>query len=221
MPLALAPGISFCSVEGTRIFLDRKRDRYFSFGPATDAAFDTLGTRNRTPEQKSRLQLLVESGILVDTQFGEAPRPCRTAPVTSSPLDDDPQLPATKRAVLVSAVAIRKARVLLKLRGFDHACQAIAALDPGRRHAIPIGAGEQAKIAGRFAAAARLAGAFERCLPISLAMARFCRLREYDVQFVIGVKTRPFQAHAWVSTDGVVLSDGTATTSQFTPILIL
>jgi hypothetical protein len=38
---------------------------------------------------------------------------------------------------------------------------------------------------------------------------------------VIGVKLRPFQAHAWVVCDGSLISDPLATITPFTPILTL
>lgn len=222
MPLALAPGISFCELDGARIFLDRERDRYFSLGPEAAVAFATIGQRAPgSAEDAAVLDRLVASGILVRDPHGEAPRPCRTIAVKSSPLDDDPHLPAATTAVLVAAQSISRAQIALKLFGFARACRSVADMAPGSRHAQAISPRVQAELAGRFAGAARLVGAFEKCLPTSLAMIRFCRGRDYDAQLVIGVKTRPFQAHAWVSTNGVVLTDTTETARQFTPILIL
>lgn len=221
MPLALAPDISFCTIDGTRIFLDRRRDRYFSLAPEADAAFAALEEQRAGAHHAARLAVLADGGVLVDDPCGEAPRPCPSVTIRSSPLDEDPHLPAPFLAALSSAAAIRAARRDLRARGFAHICQSVERLAAPARQARPMGANDLSATAGRIARATRIAGAFEQCLPLAVATIRFCRRRGFAAQFVIGVKLHPFQAHAWVSAGGSVLTDQSATVRQFTPILVL
>lgn len=220
MSLTLAPGISFCIADGARVFLDRNRDRYFSLGEAADAAFTSIGSRSGAGHS-AQLDALLAAGILINDAHGECPRPCRSVELVSSPLDDDPHLAVAFFAALTSVASIRLAQRALSVHGLAGVCRNIEQFTVPARDARPIGPGDCTAIAARFARAKRIAGAYEQCLPIAIAMIRFCRGRRFAAQLVIGVRTRPFQAHAWVSTDGTVLTDQTAVAQQFTPILIL
>ncbi|WP_066588427.1 lasso peptide biosynthesis B2 protein [Sphingomonas pruni] len=203
------------------MFLDRNRDRYFSLGETADAAFDSLGSSGRGAALEAGLAKLVEAGILVEDPFGDFPRPCPPISVHTSPLDDDPHLAAPLIGAVLGAASIQRATIELKLRGFARLCDSVAAAAPPPRGARSLDPHAATRIAARFARAVRLTGAFEQCLPIAIATVRFCRGRHYDAQLVIGVKTRPFQAHAWVSAQGMILTDRTSTAKLFTPILIL
>jgi len=220
MTLSLAPGISFCTVDETRVFLDRNRDRYFALGVEANSAFDSLGSSKESASSAS-LAHLVQTGILADDPFGGCPRPCRAVETHTSPLDDDPHPSAPLLSAIISAASIRRATIELKLRGFARICDSVAAATPHPRDSRVLDYHQATRIAARFSRAVRLTGAFEQCLPIAIATVRFCRRRNYDAQFVIGVKTRPFQAHAWVSARGIVITDRSSTAALFTPILTL
>ncbi|WP_375713750.1 lasso peptide biosynthesis B2 protein [Sphingobium sp. BS19] len=64
-------------------------------------------------------------------------------------------------------------------------------------------------------------GRTNRCLARSLAMFSLCRAHGIPVQFVIGVRSDPFAAHAWVQIDTAVLNDSTEQVNLYTPILVL
>jgi hypothetical protein len=59
------------------------------------------------------------------------------------------------------------------------------------------------------------------CLRDSLALARFLALQGLHARWVIGIKTRPFGAHAWVQHDHLVLNDHHEHVSGFRPILVV
>jgi hypothetical protein len=59
-----------------------------------------------------------------------------------------------------------------------------------------------------------------RCLFNALALINFLQRYGHYPHFVIGVKTAPFAAHAWVQMDGMVLDGNPASVGHFTPILV-
>lgn len=60
----------------------------------------------------------------------------------------------------------------------------------------------------------------DRCLLDSLALIRFLAAERLFPHWVIGVKTRPFGAHAWVQLGALVLNDRLERVRRFTPILV-
>ncbi len=49
----------------------------------------------------------------------------------------------------------------------------------------------------------------EGCFPQAIASFALCRRHGHRPALVIGVKTRPFGAHAWVEVDGLAVTGGT------------
>ena len=80
------------------------------------------------------------------------------------------------------------------------------------------------KVQEGFVAAAwqskRLWSAENKCLPRSLALARALRRAGGTARLVIGVRLRPFAAHAWVQDGTVVVNDTLDHVLLFTPILV-
>lgn len=63
--------------------------------------------------------------------------------------------------------------------------------------------------------------AYDACLEDSLRLMEFLAAHRLDATLIIGVRTRPFGAHAWVELDGYVLNDEAAHVHQFTPLVII
>lgn len=59
----------------------------------------------------------------------------------------------------------------------------------------------------------------QACLFDSLALSRFMMDAGQSVDWVVGVKARPFAAHSWVEQDGEILNDDCETCAPFTEIL--
>jgi len=223
MPLALAPGISFCECDQRRIFLDLARDRYFCLGEPADQAFGAL-LRGAAPsdEQVRRLDTLVASGILAHSPFGDLPRPCRARAPGTSLLDAEQQPPANAWQSLAAAAAVARARFALRRLGLARMAAGARRLKEDRPRGERRPPPEQlAAIAAAFRSASQITGARDLCLPRSFAILRHCLAHEIGAEMVIGVKLRPFQAHAWVVCDGALISDPLATITPFTPILTL
>lgn len=224
MSLTLAPGVTFCESAGRRVFLDLPRDRYFCLGEEADRAFGALVSGAAlSAEESGRLEPLRRDGILCRADTAEQPRPCRPCPILSSPLDDDddpPRLPPL--GIARAALRLARAKRALGRRPLHLLCADIGAAKArlGNRPHGPAPA-ELRRLAFAFQAAGRLVGALDQCLAVSLAMARQAIARGFAADLCLGVRLRPFQAHAWVTVEGMLISDRGHVVRQFAPILIL
>lgn len=222
MSLALAPGISFVEQHGERIFLDLNRDRYFALGEAADRAFTALTHGKPDKDQTARLLGLVDAHILVDLPFGDNPRPSRQPSLTASALDNGETAVPSRWQVLVASWSIARAKRRLRARSLACNVERLRTLKQSIATDLrPAREGERAAIAATFAAAARLVPTLDQCLALSFAMTRACLGRRLDAQLSIGVKLRPFEAHAWVSIEGIVVSDRLDNVRPFKTILLL
>lgn len=61
----------------------------------------------------------------------------------------------------------------------------------------------------------------DRCLLDSLVLASYLHRLGVDPTFVIGVRTKPFAAHAWVQVGNYVVDDSPENVSGYTPILAI
>jgi hypothetical protein len=62
--------------------------------------------------------------------------------------------------------------------------------------------------------------AHDRCLHDSLTLLAFLGAEGWRPNWVIGVTTQPFRAHAWVQAGDLVLSDLHENVRRYTPILV-
>lgn len=56
------------------------------------------------------------------------------------------------------------------------------------------------------------------CFHRSAVLVSLLRTVGIDAQMVMGIRTEPYQGHAWVEIDGVVVNDEHAVTSQYIPV---
>jgi hypothetical protein len=75
--------------------------------------------------------------------------------------------------------------------------------------------------AGAFRGAALVTGSLDQCLALSLAITHRLLSRGLASELVFGVKLRPFYAHAWVQSNGHLVSDRLDAVAPFTPILVI
>ncbi len=61
----------------------------------------------------------------------------------------------------------------------------------------------------------------DRCLNDSLTLVHFLASQGLFPQWVIGVRVRPFCAHSWVQSGGVVLNDLPERVRAYEPILVV
>lgn len=61
----------------------------------------------------------------------------------------------------------------------------------------------------------------EYCLQRSVATVLVCRLTGSWPQWRVGVRTQPFQAHAWVVAEGTAVGENPAAIGYFSPIMVV
>ncbi|WP_343517792.1 lasso peptide biosynthesis B2 protein [Sphingomonas sp.] len=218
----LAPQISFCDAGGRYVFLDLDADRYFCLEPEAEQAFARLmAGRSPAPADHKRLDVLEEDGgLLVRTSTSELPEPV-CLPVAEQSLFDAP-VPVSTREIAMAALALLRARRALRARPLGKLVSELRlAKHSAKALDRPIAHARLASIAASFRRAALLAGALDQCLALSLAMTRRALSQGIVVELVLGVKLRPFQAHAWVQSQDQILSDRVDRVAPFTPILVI
>lgn len=72
-----------------------------------------------------------------------------------------------------------------------------------------------------FERARLLRGAANRCVPRSLAVVLRCATHGMRAHAVIGVRSRPFEAHCWAQLGPGVLTDPLEDVAPYTPILVI
>jgi hypothetical protein len=77
-----------------------------------------------------------------------------------------------------------------------------------------------ASVEASFALVDRLLRSHAQCLPRSLVLHRHLSVRSHHPSLCIGVRLRPFAAHAWVQVGAYVVCDRLDVVRTFTPILI-
>lgn len=223
MPYSLAPGFTFCEPAGRRIFLDLPGDRYFCLSDESDRAFGTLvAGACPSADDLERLEALRLSGMLQVSPDGAPPRRCGPCVITAAPLDGEPIPKFRALAVVGAAWRLKRMKRALRRRPLHALCNDLCAAKARLRgrDLLPL-AEELVELATTFQASGRLVEALDECLAVSLALAHQALGRRFLAELFLGVRLRPFQAHAWVMVDGTLISDRLHVVRQFTPILIL
>ncbi|MBA2301231.1 MAG: lasso peptide biosynthesis B2 protein [Acidobacteria bacterium] len=120
-------------------------------------------------------------------------------------------MPSMLRAGLV----IFLVKLMLRVRGFGETIESI------RRRVEPVPGKSLVKMAGikRVEYAVALAGAMypgrAKCLEQSLALYYLLRHQGVAIKYCHGVKSYPFEAHAWVEYQGEVINDFPEHVSEF------
>lgn len=217
MTLRFADGVHWCVANNRVVLLDVKADTYSGLPEIADQAFrKCLDDRPLTPAERDALHDLTDSGLLVPAQTCAEPLTVRG--VTRSLLDGTPpatsvSLPALADQILEGLrLAIYPLEHILATARHrkSHARRRIEALDDGLRADIR-----------RFMASRRLLSRHAQCLRTSLALSAYLARRDFYPDVVIGVRMRPFAAHAWVQFGDIVLNDSVDEVIPFTPILVI
>jgi hypothetical protein len=219
MGLAFRNGLHVCLADGHVALFDEKGDMYFGLeAPQALVVRRLLETGDIPPEHTAPLQTLLDEGVLVsteDTGFTTAAtslaapvesalhRPDRSAPLR---LVARAALQHVWTAMLIHRVPLHTSLVRLRDR---------KARSP--RH--PLSPDNPYLTA--FLATHRLISTQDQCLRSSIALTHFLLDGGCCPSLVIGVRFRPFGAHAWVQTEGWVLNDTVDHVKPYTPILVI
>jgi Transglutaminase-like superfamily len=228
----LAEHVRACRVGDQVILLDLRRNRYLGVAsraaeapgswvdgwpPTTDGAeiATILGPSETT------CQSLLAQGLL-------SIRPARRAGVAppAAPLDTldaDDLVPMARvgtlrllrclRSAALASIWLRS-RTLQQIESSLAHRRASASIDGGAARAL------RESVAAYLTLRPLLATAQDRCLHDSLALVLFLGGERLAAHCVIGVRTRPFAAHAWAQSGNLVLNDAHETAHRYKPILV-
>lgn len=216
MGLQLAPGLSFCLVEDRIVFLDLEHDRYFRLDADADQAFRRLIAGSEEPEDTDP-----RSNVSIGGLIRHVPEPGRPVPVIAPACNGTFVPNATGRPAahsLLRALADQvHASWLTRHRRLGSIIARLRSIRPNGT----IDAGAMSGIVRAHAQADLLYSAHDRCLAKSIALLAALRRSKVDAHLIFGVTARPFAAHCWVQSDGMVLNGDVALTRLFTPILVV
>lgn len=212
---ALRPGLSFCVIDDTTLFLDVPRDRYFALSPDLSRTFADIADALRMGRMidPTLTRPLLARNVLIET--GGSHRswvPTLTPPRTEwrSPSVDQPGLGSVLRALLcITRTCIRLQ--LLPLRAVVGAERA----EPSR---LPTSDRKLDRLMTAFSSSLKIWPWQLECLPMSIALQTFLAACDVDADLIFAVKLNPFAAHCWVQIGDRVMGDTLEHVSPFTPI---
>jgi hypothetical protein len=192
--------------EDQAIFLDLLQDRYFGLGEPGN----------------SRFRARIARGELAAWQLPAClpkPHACETPLSGPPPLADNSfDIAGMAAALWVERRIERRIKakpfhqILIGIRKMaEHRISDVSEARPGCIPGI-VADSERARL---------IRSAANRCVPRSLALVLRCATRGIRVHAVIGVKTKPFEAHCWAQYGSVVLTDPIEHVLQFQPILVI
>lgn len=188
------------------IFLDLLQDRYFRLGE---------------PEN-SRFFAAIARGELADWHLPAClPRPhAWHSPASGPPASDDNRL---NLAGMAAALWIqRRLERRMKTLPFHQLLIGIREMAEHRLSGdTEARAGCIPGIVADFERARLVRSAANRCVPRALALVLRCAASGARVHAVIGVKTKPFEAHCWAQFGSTVLTDPIEHVIAFKPILVV
>lgn len=217
MTLCLADGVHWCIANDRVVLLDLKADSYSCLPPAADQAWrKQWAGETLSASDAAALKDLVDTGVLVSGQT--LLNPPSTQTVSRSLLDeiDADTAPVSLEAAwdqVLTACQLKTCSLFALIAGVRE-----------RKRAEPFAytttKSKQCDIA-RFMASRRLVSRQSQCLRTSLALVSFLARRRCYPDLVIGVRMRPFAAHAWVQAADKVLNDAVDAVAPYTPILVV
>jgi hypothetical protein len=217
MPYRLRDELSFCACAGKAVFLDLRDDRYFCLGPALEQSFARWAESPYDDRHGPGLGPLVERGLLVRADAAPAPRRSAAAVERDIIGPDEVRLSLADVAraafaELVIAARLRRWPIAALVRSCEAsgACDVLPNADEMRR---------AKRVAAAFALTGLFLGSHNRCLSRALAAMLMCHRFKVYPDLVLGVRTNPFGAHAWVQLGNAVIVGDHEQARLFTPIL--
>ncbi len=206
----LSPHVRACRDGGYIVFLDLRRNRYWSVPARTAPSISGLVETERAHGSGARL---IEMGLIEPASSDWATHKPRGAAPEGKLLPADDLTPSLSDTSLCATACWLTARTLARRR-LDLTLARLAEL--------------KARALKPKADARRLIGVFEEfrpwfprrrvCLFDALALFRFMVMRGLRPDVVFGVRTAPFAAHCWVEWQGRLAGDSSDHCASFTPI---
>lgn len=223
MGYALRKGVTFCIASRKVVLFDLPNCRYSGLPEATDMAFQALvESQEAADADTSALQPLIDTGLLIllenrptrlNAQSGLGASGsllnCRPAPV-------EPSLIFAALTAQISTALDLKVQPLANI--FSHVQRRRTCLENAIQ---PMPAVDLARVVAAFVWSRRLISSGDKCLRRSIALANHLIGCGIDCRIVIGVRMRPFAAHAWVQKDDLVLDESLEEVRRYSTILVV
>jgi hypothetical protein len=220
MGFQLRQGISFCEVSDRLLFLDILADRYFCLQPAAERSFRlVVNDIISSEEDRSALSGMLETGVLIESPDAHRPHPFRLQRHASLSLLEDLRAPVRAAGLVDALISILTARLSLRFTRLHKIFKEVDLFKTPWPHSGVVDLDAIRKAAATFEATSRILRSHDTCLSRSLALARHLGAKGLPADLVIGVKLRPFAAHAWVQSGRWVVNDHIDTIRAYAPIL--
>lgn len=232
--LRLAAHVRACAHDGQVVLLDLQRSRYLGVGGRLAATLTPvvsgwpghdhrLHAGNSSQADTEALAApLMRQGLITRDAAPPSARPA--LPEATQTLNVEPLIgtaPVGASRVFRFLRSYASATASLRLRSLLSIANRVAArrvqrVTAGRVNHLPMGSAVAAYLQLR----PLMFTAHDRCLQDSLTLLDFLAAEGWYPNWVIGVATQPFRAHAWVQTGDLVLSDLHENVRRYTPILV-
>jgi len=222
MGYRLRKGVSYCIAGGYTVFFDLPKCRYSALPRDIDVCFQALASGGSAhTERLADLANLVDSGLLVFEHALTTDVVCVPAlPVASSLIDAD-RPSARVTGVLAAIAAQARASLNLKVHRLETIFANLKEVRRPRGTPVLPSREQLCDICSSFYWSQRLISSGVKCLRRSVALAGFLSRRGIECSLVIGVRMRPFAAHAWVQHGDIVLNESLDEARRYTPILVV
>lgn len=216
MGLALHPSLTFCETGERLVFLDTVADRYFTVSGTLEMALRALLRGDGVSSAVANR--LVDEGLLLRRAGPTSIEPFILADPAKTSFLDEP--PCTIRPFEVAHLILRiyRTRRAIQEGRFAALLQSLRLSKTERAIFRSPSPDATHTLASQFARTRHVTRTLDQCLPRSLGLAAHAFDLGIPVDLVIGVRMRPFAAHAWVQSAGKLLTDRIDSTRTYTPI---
>ncbi|WP_162896127.1 lasso peptide biosynthesis B2 protein [Novosphingobium sp. THN1] len=213
----LAAGVGVARIGEKAVVLDVRHDRYTMWSGSCASALLDLRHGKPCPLSQDDCRALERHGLL--TKGERSTGPWLTATDIRKPTASAVEGPEAGRLwplhLLSSVWNCIRARMDLRSAPLHQVLIDLPAVSRGRTTRDLV---THARVFDR---ARRWAPVRPRCLPDALAYARVARREGFAVDLVFGVKLHPFEAHCWVQSGSLVLTDPLDKVRRFEVVLAL
>jgi hypothetical protein len=243
-PFAVAPHVYVCVTGDGSVILDLKRDKYLGLGKRdTELLAATIGSWPKpqwdcteteptsdaaVADTDELCRSLAADGLLIygmgnDAHATGVPPVDMKREWVSMGDEIDVESKVTVRHVANFAIAFLWARSSLAWRPFSATVETMRSEKARPGHGIDRNdMVEMTALVGVFRQLRPLAFAAEgRCLLHALTLTRFLNRYRLYPEWVIGVATQPWAAHAWVQCGNFLLDTNPEKVCRYTPILVI
>lgn len=210
---AFGDHVHWADVDGLIFVLDERVGQYYGLGPGDAQLWDRVCAPDRDDDVDRLVQLRAQAAERGWLAADEA------APARKEPRDRPVRDPARWRARLALARAFWLLRRGDFAAAYGWARLASARVAEPAPSPVPLEEALRRFVHAEGWLWSRLGD--RDCLPRSLALFVFLRRSGYAVHHHIGLRARPFAAHAWVQHADVALLENRALSGEFTSIATL